>query len=227
MRPVERGKAPRAYSRYDQARDDLVQRLGRYCSYCERPVPSGIHIEHVLSSARHASQSNDWENFLLACPNCNGHKKDKPVDLAAIGLPHCDNTLRAFIYTPGGRVKASSQLPTEVQQKAQRLIDLVQLNHFPGDQVPKRSTRDDRLLDRLDAWNLAKRYAPIFAADFRGEEARCYIDIARKTGHFSIFWHHAAAHPTLRARLRAAFPGTAPDCFDVNGEPCPRPGGSC
>ncbi len=53
MRPVERGQRPvvngvaREYKEYGDARNDLIDRVGDYCSYCEIPVPSGPNVEHV------------------------------------------------------------------------------------------------------------------------------------------------------------------------------------
>lgn len=48
MRPVERGDAPRIYRRYGDAIGDLEERLGTYCSYCERRLPVSLAVEHVV-----------------------------------------------------------------------------------------------------------------------------------------------------------------------------------
>jgi len=54
MRPVERGDHPViegkavVFKKYGDARRHLVERLGRYCSYCEMRCNQPAHIEHVL-----------------------------------------------------------------------------------------------------------------------------------------------------------------------------------
>lgn len=48
MRPVERGSAPQAYTKYEDAIGDLEERLGIYCSYCERRLPVSLAVEHVV-----------------------------------------------------------------------------------------------------------------------------------------------------------------------------------
>ena len=46
MRPIERGPAPKCYTDYSDAIDDLESSLGIYCSYCEGRVPIGLAVEH-------------------------------------------------------------------------------------------------------------------------------------------------------------------------------------
>ena len=45
MRPVNKGKAPRNYKHYSEAKDDLRDRLGSFCSYCEM----NISMEWILN----------------------------------------------------------------------------------------------------------------------------------------------------------------------------------
>ena len=54
MRPVNRGEWPKAadgnnipFADYSAARDDLIRRIGDYCSYCEVCLHSSIAVEHV------------------------------------------------------------------------------------------------------------------------------------------------------------------------------------
>lgn len=74
MRPVERGAAPREYARYGDAIRDLEEKLGRYCSYCERRLPIGLAVEHVAPKSLHPDRELDWNNFLLGRTNCNSVK---------------------------------------------------------------------------------------------------------------------------------------------------------
>ena len=71
MRPIDRGPAPRAYAEYGDSIGDLVDRLGRYCSYCERRLPTHLAVEHMAPKSLHEGRELDWCNFLLGCVNCN------------------------------------------------------------------------------------------------------------------------------------------------------------
>ena len=82
MRPVTRGAGPRAYTAYGQAIGDLEERLGIYCSYCERRVATNLAVEHIQPKGLDAYEmlAVRWDNFLLGCVNCNSTKKDKARD---------------------------------------------------------------------------------------------------------------------------------------------------
>ena len=82
MRPVERGPRPthpngglKQFKTYGDMRIDLISRIGEYCSYCEVPLGVSLAIEHMLSKSMSLNDI-DWNNSLLACTNCNSHKKD-------------------------------------------------------------------------------------------------------------------------------------------------------
>jgi 5-methylcytosine-specific restriction endonuclease McrA len=79
MRPVERGLAPKIYTRYGDAIEDLKSRLGSYCSYCERQVSASLAVEHVIPKNLHPELEREWNNFLLGCTNCNSVKSDREV----------------------------------------------------------------------------------------------------------------------------------------------------
>ncbi|HQR35478.1 MAG TPA: HNH endonuclease [Blastocatellia bacterium] len=86
MRPVNRGPIPtRATARgeslkrvidYSYYRPDLIANLGEYCSYCEVPLGVNLAVEHLLSKTS-SLNAEDWDNLLLACTNCNSHKRNK------------------------------------------------------------------------------------------------------------------------------------------------------
>ena len=76
MRPVSRGAAPRTYSSYGDAIGDLEDRLGIYCSYCERRLPVSLAVEHMAPKSLHPDRELEWKNFLLGCTNCNSVKRD-------------------------------------------------------------------------------------------------------------------------------------------------------
>ena len=108
MRPVNRGTPPTdasgkeiSFEEYNDAREDLVHRIGAYCSYCELPQPTP-DVEHVQPKSLRPTLRLVWKNFLLACKSCNSIKQDKPVRLSQTLWPDRDNTARAFLYEPAG-----------------------------------------------------------------------------------------------------------------------------
>jgi uncharacterized protein (TIGR02646 family) len=111
MRPIRRGSSPIAadYQDYKKAQPDLVARLGLYCSFCERRIPTNMAVEHIQPKglAAYAHLIGRWDNFLLACVNCNSTKKDKDVNLANVLLPDRDNTFAALRYLCDGSIQPS------------------------------------------------------------------------------------------------------------------------
>lgn len=54
MRPIDRGMCPKditgnikKFSKYQDARGDLIDKLGEYCSYCEMQLDASLAVEHV------------------------------------------------------------------------------------------------------------------------------------------------------------------------------------
>ena len=134
MRPVERGPAPREYRQHDDAKNDLIGRLGPYCSYCERRKdPQDLHVEHIYPKVMtaHPNLGRSWRNFLLACSTCNSYKgralgngRQRRL-LRRYLWPHIDNTFTAFRYLRDGRVAPSASLSTEISTLAAATIELV------------------------------------------------------------------------------------------------------
>src|SRR4051794_30755826 len=99
MRPVNRGPAgPQPYANYQAAKPELVNRLGTYCSYCERRIPTNLAVEHIQPKGlpQYAHLINEWTNFLLGCVNCNSAKATTPVEIDDYYFPDRDNTFSAF-----------------------------------------------------------------------------------------------------------------------------------
>jgi uncharacterized protein (TIGR02646 family) len=122
MRPIRRGASPRLgdFSNYRNALPDLVSRLGCYCSYCERLISVQLAVEHIQPKGLPAYQAliGRWDNFLLACVNCNSTKKNKDVVLSDVLLPDRDNTFSAYLYDAGGGVQVSSLRPVGAAAQA-------------------------------------------------------------------------------------------------------------
>lgn len=152
MRPVERGAAPRECARYGDAIGDLEERLGRYCSYCERRLPIGLAVEHMAPKSLHPDREVDWDNFLLGCTNCNSVEDVADVADDDILWPDRHNTMLAVAYSRGGFVRLAEGLTPEQQRRARALIDLVGLDRHIGVPGQQPATRDQRWKDREEAW---------------------------------------------------------------------------
>lgn len=162
MRPVDRGAEPRKYANYEDAKQDLANRLGCYCSYCERRIATNLAVEHILPkdpALGHSHLRNEWSNFLLACVNCNSAKKTTVIDFSEYLLPDRDNTFHYFHYSPiTGFVEVVSGLDPIVEAMAQRTCDLMALNRFdhPNWDVNVFESALDRVGQRVETWVLAQ-----------------------------------------------------------------------
>lgn len=231
MRPVDRGACPtdaggvtKVFSDYADARADLFDRIGRYCSFCERPIKAGLAVEHVLPKSLYPKLEREWTNFLLACINCNSTKLNKPVNRKRHYLPDQDNTFRAFQYGVGGIVRPHSALKPAEKGKATRTIELVGLDKKP---LNDPQARDLRWNDRREAWDKATRYftklqqpgvvGPSVIEDL--------VELYKADGHWSIWMTVFEPRPDVCRMLIDAYPGTCPACFDSAVRPRARPGG--
>jgi uncharacterized protein (TIGR02646 family) len=230
MRPVERGAAPRVYTEYGQAIGDLEERIGRYCSYCERRFEIGLAVEHVSPKLKDPDRELDWENFLLACSNCNPVKSDIETNGIDFLWPDKDNTMAAIRYRKGGIVEANPTADAAVQSKAAKLIELVGLDRHPGQPPGKKPAgRDKRYSDREQNWALAVRKREALNRNDSPDFREIISDLAVKSGHFGIWYSVFIYDRDMRKRLVEAvgLAGTARNCFDADYAVVPRPGGHC
>ncbi len=165
MRPVVRGVWPKdkngndvVYTNYQNARAELINRLGEYCSYCEMKLDAGLAVEHVQPKKPGdivlTDRELNWDNFLLACTNCNSTKGNTDVVLDEYLWPDKDNTFRALRYTAGGIITPNSELPENIQEKAHNIIKLTGLDKCP---LKNPSASDRRWINRREVWEIAKR----------------------------------------------------------------------
>ncbi len=234
MRPVRRGPSPRStdFGEYSEAKAFLIDRLGPYCSYCERRVTASLAVEHIQPKglAQYAHLSGRWENFLLACVNCNSTKKDKDVQLADTLLPDRDNSFVALEYAQDGTVRPSPSL-AHAHGVISQTIALVGLNRpLPGALDENgNGVALDRKSQRMEAW-LAAKEARSTVESCPDNEAvlRMAVALAVATGFFSIWFHEFKGNSTFRNRLIDAFNGTRQSaCFDPETatpqSPAPNP----
>lgn len=224
MRPVRRGASPWAgdFEPYDKAQPFLISRLGSYCCYCERRIATQLAVEHIQPKGlpAYAHLIGKWENYLLACVNCNSTKKDKEVVLADILLPDRDNTFAAFTYEPDGTVVPSiASIAAGISQKARETLALTGLDRrisLSTDENGKQVALD-RVAQRMEVWAVAEEARSDVVAS-PGNEAvqRGAVRTAKGYGFFSIWMAVFHDNPAMRDCLIDAFESTrGSGCFDL------------
>ena len=215
MRPIERGNCPQidnvdiAFSTYDQAKPYLIDRIGGYCSFCERQSYSAaLAVEHILPKGlpQYSHLKVDWSNFLLGCINCNSIKGITVFN--EIYFPDKNNTFLAFQYKEGGVIVVNEALNDNQKTKALNLIKLVGLDRNP---YHLSSNKDKRWKDRKTAWELAQRYKQKKRNGSIDNEP--IIDLAKSTGFWSVWFTVFSDDIALKELLIREFSGTAINCF--------------
>ena len=227
MRPVDKGAAPQDYSQYRDAYQDLVGRIGDYCSYCERQIETNLAIEHIQPKSRALALRNEWSNFLLACVNCNSCKGSIDVDLTNFFWPDSDNTLLAFDYLEDGRLSWHPSLVAGERKIAQATIELFGLDREPGhpDSNKRPTSSDIRWRRRQETWQLAQSELNRLQSEDTENIRELIVEVATGRGRFSIWMKVFENDSDMRNRLVKGFKGTAENCFDSNGNAIPRPEG--
>lgn len=226
MRPINKGDSPYTYANYEDAKPDLASRLGTYCSYCERRIPTNLAVEHILpkdDSLGYTHLRNEWTNFLLACVNCNSAKKNTIISFDQYLLPDRDNTFPYFNYQENGMVEVVVT-DVNIANMAQNTLDLVVLNRFdhPNWNESIMFSAIERVSQRVQAWVQAKEALQDYIDG--SVNIRRIASEAASNGFFSIWMAAFEGHVTVRRSIIEKFGGTALDCFDVNTNPiCPRP----
>lgn len=227
MRPVDKGPPPRIYSQYQDAQYDLIERIGDYCSYCERQIETHLAVEHMQPKSRAPALRNEWSNFLLGCVNCNSCKGDTHIKLDDYFWPDTDNTFLAFEYLTDAQVVAHRSLSPPSSTKAQATVELFGLDRDPGnpDSRKRPTFKDRRWRRRLEAWDLAQRDLDRLQLNNTIPVRELIVENALGRGMFSI-WMKVFEHDSdICCRLIRGFKGTASSCFDVDGKAICRPEG--
>lgn len=195
MRPVDKGVAPcdsagneilyPVEEGHRKAKHELHQRLGRFCSYCERP--GDLHVDHVIPKKKHNAVRHLWVNYLLGCKNCNGNKleKDPLTEEWDCLFPDEVNTLWAFRYGPGAQVSVNRNLDSLTQMRADRTIEMVGLNLNPP---PNPEDKDLRWEDRDAAWQKAIMALRTLQETDTQNVRNMVLTLATGTGFFSVWW---------------------------------------
>lgn len=230
MRPIDKGADRGAFSKYQDAQKLLIEQLGEYCSYCERWLATSIAVEHKKPKQKHPEDEFLWHNFLLSCANCNSTKQGDEINLDEFIWPDADNTFRAFIYDEEGRVIPKQDFSdAKINQQIYATWQMLGLNRhedvysFQG--IAEPTDKDKRYIHRRDEWKLALLKKRNLAALDTEERRREIADDSARRGMFSIWMTVFSDDADMKRRFIAAFQGTATNCFDENGNPCPRPNG--
>jgi uncharacterized protein (TIGR02646 family) len=223
MRPVRRGASPQStdFVPYASALAPLVGRIGMYCSYCERLIPTNLAIEHIQAKSlpKYAALEGRWSNFLLGCVNCNSTKGDKDVVLSQHLLPDRDNTTVAYQYLVDGTMQVAPGLTAVRSRKAEATLALVGLDKASAQAATTANEVQvalDRSTQRQQAWLEASLCLDELQAQPSNDVLRrMIVRLAQARGFFSIWMTIFAADVDMRLRLIQAFPGTAASgCFD-------------
>ncbi|MEK8016526.1 MAG: HNH endonuclease [Candidatus Parabeggiatoa sp.] len=231
MRPVERGYIPtdnqgqpKHNKQYAQAQSELINRIGEYCSYCERPIKTHLAIEHIQSKAYQPQLTLSWDNFLLGCGNCNAtkgtHVRDD-VTQSHYYWPHLDNTFRAFVYKQGGIIKVNPALNAAERKKAQKTLELTGLDRHPNAST-KPTPKDKRWNHRRQVWDLAQQAKRLLALNDNPDMRKFIVKNAKAHGFWSIWMSLFQDDPDMLNRFIQAFPGTCHQCFDLKAKPIER-----
>lgn len=207
------------FSLYQDAKSFLINQLGNYCSFCEKHnTRSALHVEHIYPKSKYPHLENDWDNFLLACVNCNSVKNKKIIDISNIYLPHRDNLLCYIEILTGGLLQIKNGISTIEKEKIASFIQLVGLDRIPNHK--NYSVADDRWENRYETYNKAERQLMKYE---KGEtDLENIIALAKSHGFFAVWFSIFQAHPEVKKALINAFVGTAKDAFDQNFNPIPR-----
>jgi uncharacterized protein (TIGR02646 family) len=230
MKPVNKGAAPKRYSAYAEAKPDLVEKLGPFCSYCEaHGNPTALDVEHIYPQKAHPTRERQWGNFLLSCKSCNSKKNahlgsGRQRNLHARFLwPHLDNTARAFEYTANGIVRPANGLSPQNLRLATETIAMVGFMSSPAAAADyeTRSTPYTGASIREDIWHQAESIKKNYIANPSTEFAGTLANLAASIGYFSVWMEVFRDRPEFRHELVRAFRAD-PACFDPTSQPVAR-----
>lgn len=224
-RPTDSNSNPVEFKEYGDARDDLIKRIGDYCSYCESPLLAPA-VEHIQPKSLEPALEKTWSNFLLACTYCNSIKDNKPVNACNLNdyfWADTDNTFRAFIYKKDRAPQIDISLNAHDRQIAHNTLELTGLDREPLH--PLLTKKDRRWEKRMEAWGKAERAQFNLSRQPTDSMRDQIIDTATSTGFWSVWMTVFQDYVDMRRRLIDAFQGTSAECFNQNTQSVQRAGG--
>lgn len=229
MRPVIKEESPQKddFDNYRDAFPELRGRIGPYCSYCERRIPTGLAIEHI--QAKKYKDGNGeypykhlvgkWSNFLLACVNCNSTKGNKNVTLDNVFLPDRDNSFQAFLYEPDGSIKINPEISQSLKALAMASLELTGLDRTTPTYHDKNGdlVALDRVQDRAEAFLTAIEALQDWETKQSEALKNPIVRNAVGLGFFSVWMTVFHEHEDIKLAFVESFPGTSSICFDSKG----------
>lgn len=235
MRPIDKGNTPlvntelKSVTDYKDWRQDLIDRLGNYCCYCNMTLNDSPQVEHVAPKNSVPELLLEWNNMLLACGPCNRAKSDNDYTVDDHYIPDYHNTHLAFDYivvphprknnTPACVPIPSANRNADIR-KANNTIALLKLDALTSG---ARAT-DLRWKYRYEAFLSATLWRQSWD-DWGNTMADKFIpllkDAALAKGFFSIWFSFFQEVATIKAVLINSFPGTRVTAFDLNSNPIP------
>lgn len=224
MRPVKKGDSPIVgdFRKYEEAKPELVSRLGLYCSYCERRIVTLLAVEHIEpkdGTYGKPALKRRWSNFLLACTNCNSCKGSSKVDFRRLIFPDRDNTFHAYRYEADGSITLASHLSPRQKVMARNTLRLIGLDK--PIQVYTDSNNEqvalDRAAQRMEAFGVARVALSLMLREPNSNALKISITSnAVANGFFSIWMTVFDNYPDMKLRFIQAFDGTENSgCFDM------------
>ncbi len=211
--PLDKNNNPKVYTHYRQAKDDLIERLDSFCSYCEMNVENQADVEHVSPKSKNPNLETEWSNFLLACKSCNIIKDNNNDTSVGYAFPDTHNT--SFIYEYSIKdIKVKDNLDDDIKKLAIATFNLVKLNR----KLNTSNQIDDRARARLNSWNKAQEALedllelPTNPAMVRATARSC-------NGFFSLWIQIFQDYPEVKKAILENVKGTAMECYDDNFNP--------
>jgi len=213
MRPVNKGTAPKIYTHYRNARNDLASQIGWYCSYCEMPTNNMIEVEHIIPT-NHGGRELEWENFLLSCKYCNTIKSNNNTSREGYLWPDTNNPMATILYMPF-EIQPNfllNLLPSTIQL-TNATIQLTGIDRHPSS-LNEPTQAGSRWIHRDEAWLTAARSYSNWKKVSNNEMLDAITNAALGIGFFSIWMTIFENELRVKEALINAFPGTALECFD-------------
>jgi len=214
MRPIDKGTTLNTYAKYSEAKDDLRDTLGSYCSYCEMNISNGMDIEHISPNSKNETLINDWDNLLVACKVCNRIKSDNNENRDGYIFPDTHNTAYAYAYRyTKTKVFVNEDLSESENLLAQATLDLVDINR----EKDSTNRKDDRYVARLIEWDKAEDSVKDFTLSNGAEMTR---QIGRSPSGFISSWLTVFKHhKEVKKEILSHTLGTDFSCFDNDFNP--------
>ncbi|MGG5902299.1 HNH endonuclease [Sphingobacterium daejeonense] len=233
MRPIDKGTVPlinnqpKTVSDYKDWRQDLLDRLGSYCCYCNMDLKDSPQVEHVVAKSTSPHLKLEWSNMLLACGPCNRAKSDADYNTQAHYIPDYHNTLLAFEYAvvPHPKKKNTSAcivIPADNDVvDRQKSIDTIALFKLDALTSNPRAT-DLRWKYRYEAYLSARLWKESW--DSWGKELHqqfipLLIDCALGKGFFGVWFTFFKDDRSIKHALVQSFVGTRASAFDASVSP--------